>query len=98
MRWVRRIAVAMVGALLVACGGSASAPPAATAAATTAPATAAIAATPAPAATGTTDPKAQAVARPAFLTIPLTDVRTGERFTLGGFEGKVVMGIAMAVW
>jgi len=41
---------------------------------------------------------ASVAARPAFLTVRLTDVRTGEAFTLGGFPGKVVLGIAMAVW
>ena len=34
----------------------------------------------------------------APLTTTLTDVRTGERFTLGGFSGKVTFFIAMAVW
>lgn len=34
----------------------------------------------------------------AFLSIPLTDVRTGERFMLGGFDGKVTFFLAMAVW
>lgn len=32
------------------------------------------------------------------LTFELTDVRSGERFTLGGFAGKVVLVQAMAVW
>ncbi len=32
------------------------------------------------------------------LDLPLTDVRSGERFTLGGFGGKVTFFIAMAVW
>jgi hypothetical protein len=41
---------------------------------------------------------ATAAARPAFLTAPLTDVRTGERFALGGYPGKVTLVIAMAVW
>lgn len=35
---------------------------------------------------------------PAFLSIPLSDVRTGEQFTLGGFSGKVTFFLAMAVW
>jgi len=39
-----------------------------------------------------------AASGPALLTIPLTDVRTGERFTLGDFPGKVTFFIAMAVW
>lgn len=33
-----------------------------------------------------------------FLTTTLTDVRTGAPFTIGGFPGKVVLVIAMAVW
>jgi hypothetical protein len=33
-----------------------------------------------------------------FLAMPLTDVRTGERFTLGGSSGKVVIVEGMAVW
>jgi hypothetical protein len=37
-------------------------------------------------------------ARPLFLTASLTDVRTGAPFTIGGFPGKVVLVIAMAVW
>ena len=41
---------------------------------------------------------ATAAARPAFLTATLTDVRTGERFTIGGFPGKVTLVLAMAVW
>jgi hypothetical protein len=32
------------------------------------------------------------------LTFELTDVRSGEKFTLGGFSGKVVLVQAMAVW
>lgn len=36
--------------------------------------------------------------KPVFLTTQLTDVRTGEQFAIGGFPGKVVLVIAMAVW
>ena len=36
--------------------------------------------------------------RAAFVTTQLTDIRTGEQFTLADFPGKVVLGIAMAVW
>lgn len=32
------------------------------------------------------------------MTTPLTDVRTGETFTLADFEGKVVILETMAVW
>lgn len=95
---MRALALTVVGSFLVACAGPAAAPsPTATIAAVRT-ATPAAPATQAPAAPAATlDPKAQA-SRPAFLTIALTDVRTGERFTLGGFQGKVVLGIAMAVW
>lgn len=34
----------------------------------------------------------------AFMVIPLTDVRTGERFTLSDFAGKVAIVEGMAVW
>jgi len=37
-------------------------------------------------------------ATPSYMTMTLTDVRTGERFTLGGFAGKVVIVEGMAVW
>lgn len=40
----------------------------------------------------------KAAAQPAYLMTRLTDVRTGETFTLGGFDGKVTFFIAMAVW
>ncbi|HET8985956.1 MAG TPA: hypothetical protein VFN03_09375 [Trueperaceae bacterium] len=35
---------------------------------------------------------------PAWLDLPLTDVATGETFTLGGFEGRTVYVEAMATW
>ncbi|HKW78093.1 MAG TPA: hypothetical protein VJQ09_03275 [Candidatus Limnocylindria bacterium] len=35
---------------------------------------------------------------PAYLTMTLTDVRTGERFTLASQQGKTVIFEAMAVW
>ncbi len=34
----------------------------------------------------------------AFMTIPLTDARTGERFTVSDFKGKVTIVEGMAVW
>lgn len=45
-----------------------------------------------------TAPTSTTAKRPAFVTMQLTDARTGERFTLADFPGKVVLGIAMAVW
>lgn len=36
--------------------------------------------------------------RPAYWSIPLVDVRTGETFTLGQFEGQVAIVQGMAVW
>lgn len=44
------------------------------------------------------DPSAATGTDAHFLAITLTDVRTGEGFTLGGFPGKVTFFIAMAVW
>jgi len=37
-------------------------------------------------------------AGPAFLTMTLTDVRSGETFTLGQFRGSVTIVQGMAVW
>lgn len=88
--------VVLLSFVVSACGGTgtprstlrpATAPPAG--AATPSGATSA----PGAAATGT--PSAE---RPVFLTTSLTDVRTGAPFTIGGFPGKVVLVIAMAVW
>jgi thiol-disulfide isomerase/thioredoxin len=39
-----------------------------------------------------------AVERPAWQNHPLTDARSGEIFTLGGFEGKTVFVETMATW
>ena len=36
--------------------------------------------------------------RPAWQSLELTDVATGETFTLGGFEGKTVYVEPMATW
>lgn len=36
--------------------------------------------------------------RPAWQSLELTDVRTGDVFTLGGFEGKTVLVEPMATW
>src|SRR5690606_16304058 len=36
--------------------------------------------------------------RPAWLDLPLTDVATGETFTLGGFVGRTVYVEPMATW
>jgi hypothetical protein len=90
---MRPLVLAVLLSFLVsACGGTgtprstlepATASPAGAATAPGAPATA---------------PGAPAAARPAFLTTTLTDVRTGAPFTIGGFPGKVVLVIAMAVW
>lgn len=93
---MRACVLVAVGSLLVACGGAS---PAATSPAANSPGAVPATAALATASPGTATGAARTGApRPAFLTIPLTDVRTGERFTLGGFEGKVVIGIAMAVW
>ncbi len=43
-------------------------------------------------------PSASGVVAPAWATIPLTDVRTGETFTLAGAGDRVVFVEPMAVW
>ena len=83
--------VVLLSFVVSACGGTG------TPRSTLRPATAAPAAATAPGAP-TTAPGAPAAARPVFLTTSLTDVRTGAPFTIGGFPGKVVLVIAMAVW
>ena len=40
----------------------------------------------------------EAPERPAWLDMPLTDVSSGEAFTLGGFEGRTVYVETMATW
>lgn len=51
-------------------------------------------------ATGTGGPASTTAPAPkaAFLSHVFTDVRDGKTFTLGGFEGKQVLVIGMAVW
>lgn len=51
-------------------------------------------------ATTTATPTSTAAASAAspILRAELTDVRTGSRFTLGGFAGKTVLVLGMAVW
>lgn len=83
---------ALLAAVLVlgSCGGSAQ-PTAASRATASAPET--------PAAERTLPPASHTtVASAPFLTLPLTDVRTGETFRLGDFRGKVTFVQAMAVW
>ena len=91
MRTALRLSLALV--VCVACAGpssvpvttpTASPPPAATTSVVvSATPTGVVAATP------TSSP---------LLRFILTDVRTGERFTLGGFPGKTVIVEGMAVW
>jgi hypothetical protein len=88
---VVRAALSLVLAFVVACGGSSALPGATPSGSTTAAPSAAASATPTGAATST-------AAASAVLRIALTDVRTGERFTLGGFVGKTVIVEGMAVW
>lgn len=68
-------------------------PPAASVAAASAPSGTAARTEPAAA----TAPQA-AAQRPGFMTMPLADVRTGERFALADFAGKQVIVQGMAVW
>ena len=79
--------LAVIALLMAACGSATPAAPA-PAGAVTAPGT------PAPSG-ATSGAPAQAA---AFMTIALTDARTGERFTLSDFTGKVTIVEGMAVW
>lgn len=81
------LSLALALVLVVACGGP-STPPAASA--TASPTVfAATSATPSAGSPATSAP---------FLRTALTDVRSGERFMLGGFVGKTVIVQGMAVW
>jgi hypothetical protein len=99
---MRSKALACVLAItLAACGGAAVPEPASSTApaeTTGTPTTAGPGPTGGPTVTGAATATAAGTPRPAFLTTSLTDVRTGERFTLGGFGGKVTIVLAMAVW
>ena len=91
MRLTLVIAVALVA---VGCGGS-TAPPATGAS----PSRSAVSVTLVPtAAPPTSVATATTAVTSPVLRIELTDVRTGERFTLGGFTGKTVIVQGMAVW
>ena len=89
-RRLRRAAMLALTVAVVAnsCGGAAT-PARTTASAPAAATTSALT---------STAPTSTTAKRAAFVTTPLTDARTGERFTLADFPGKVVLGIAMAVW
>lgn len=96
---MRTLAVITLGAILVrSCAPSqGGGPPAATSSPIAGSPTAAPKPTTTPVAAATSAPS-PAAAKPAFLLARLTDVRTGEGFTLGQFEGKVVIVQGMAVW
>lgn len=53
---------------------------------------------PTPAATTAPVEAAQVLDRPAWFSLPLTDARTGETFTLGDFSGQLVFVEPMATW
>jgi hypothetical protein len=76
----------------VACGTPSTLPPA------SAPPSAASTATSAGASATPTTTAAPTAASAPILGFSLTDVRTGERFTLAGFTGKTVIVQGMAVW
>jgi cytochrome oxidase Cu insertion factor (SCO1/SenC/PrrC family) len=44
------------------------------------------------------DPNGEAIATPEWFDIELTDVQTGESFTMNDFSGKVVLVETMAMW
>lgn len=86
--------LAATALLAGACGVAAPAPATPVPLATPgqpAPARTAPAAQPAPATSATPQPA-------AFMAMTLTDVRSGERFTLADFKGKVTIVEGMAVW
>lgn len=100
MRHPRRLVLLPVAALALA--GCVSVVPAATPAAPS-PAVAPGATDPSMTGTPSGAPAAAAtpiaqVARDAWQTTPMTDVRTGETFTLADFAGKVVAVEPMAAW
>ena len=76
----------------IACAAPAT--PAATSAAPSPTAAAVVSAT----AASTPAPTSAASATSPILRAELTDVRSGSRFTLGGFAGKTVLVLGMAVW
>jgi hypothetical protein len=88
-----RAALFLALAFVVACGGtptlSPSSPPPSTSSAPSITATAA---------TATAATASAATSSSPALRIVLTDVRSGERFTLGGLTGKTVIVEGMAVW
>jgi hypothetical protein len=95
--------VGALSAFVIACSSAATTAP------TAGPVSPAIAitstastATPAPTAAPTVDATSRATepstAAPAWLGVELTEVTSGEKFTIGGFEGKVVLVENMAQW
>ncbi len=54
--------------------------------------------TPAPTAEPGNTPSSARSAVPAWLSLPLIDVRTGETFTFADFSGKTVLARAVAEW
>lgn len=91
---MRALTAATLAALLMSACGGAIAPASPTIALRTQPAATASAAPPSAAATSA----AASDGRPLYLRAELADVRTGERFTIGGSPGKVTLVLAMAVW
>jgi hypothetical protein len=91
MRLTLSLAVALVAG--IACGDSTT-PPVAGAS----PSRSVVTATVAPTSAPPTSAATSTAATSPVLRIVLTDVRTGERFTLGGFPGKTVIVEGMAVW
>jgi len=84
-----RAALSIALAFVVACDGPTTLP-------SPSPSVSA-SATPSGASTAITAPTASTASSPA-LRFTLIDVRSGERFTLGGFAGKTVIVEGMAVW
>ena len=87
-------AALLCAAVVLGIGCARPATPAATSAVPSPTVAAAVSGTPA----STPAPTAVASATSPILRAELTDVRSGSRFTLGGFAGKTVLVLGMAVW
>ena len=93
-----RAAFCLALAFVVACGGPTTRPsPNPLASASVSPSSVPTGASATPPSATTSTATATTASAPV-LRIALTDVRSGERFTLGGLTGKTVIVEGMAVW
>lgn len=91
-----RLPLVLLGSVALIIGACGAATP--VAATPQAPATSAVAASAPAASPGSVAASPLAPQLAAFLTMTLTDARTGEKFTLGDYKGKVTIVEGMAVW